>query len=148
VVKKRLTRSRPWYSRGTGGMRTQTSSVISATIASTSYSSKARTSFASSARSTAELGAGGGRSSRGISRASVARARLSALVTDCSVVARSAATSRAEKSSTSRRIKTARCFGGNNCKAVINASETASRASYLPSVVLAESANCASRWSG
>src|SRR5215510_5930881 len=60
ATKKRATTSRPWYSRGMGGMETLTSAVSKATSASTSPDSHARTNFATSARSAREFGAGGG----------------------------------------------------------------------------------------
>ena len=72
-------------------------------------------------------------SADGNSRLSVDRARLSALVTDCSVVSSMPATSLAGKSRTSRRISAARWRGGSNCSAVTNASDIASLASYRAS---------------
>src|SRR5437899_6702900 len=61
LAQKRATASRPWYSRGIGGMETQTSAVSKATSASTSPASYARTKFATSAcsASTARWRAGG-----------------------------------------------------------------------------------------
>ena len=57
----------------------------------------------------------------------LARARLSALVTDSSVQPRIWAASLAANPSTSRRIRTARCRGGSRCTAVMKASEIDSR---------------------
>src|SRR5437762_748744 len=76
-----------------------------------------------------EQAGGAGWSADGSSRAKVTRARLSALVTDCSVLPSRPATSRAEKSRTSRRMRAARWRGGSNWSAVTKASEMASRAS-------------------
>jgi hypothetical protein len=59
--------------------------------------------------------------------ASVARARCSALFTDTSVVSSSSATSLAFQRSTSRRMSTARCFGGRCSSAATNATRIASR---------------------
>ena len=59
----------------------------------------------------------------------VARARLSALLTDSCVVPSMCATSPARKSRTSRKISTARCRGGSACKAMMKPSEIASLAS-------------------
>ncbi len=59
AVKKRCAAAVPWYSNGNGGIRTHTSSVISATSASTSPSVKAATKRSSRARSCEPPGAGG-----------------------------------------------------------------------------------------
>jgi hypothetical protein len=56
----------------------------------------------------------------------VARARLSALVTDSTLESSIRATSEARKPSTSRRISTARCRAGSSCSAVTKAIEIAS----------------------
>src|SRR5271166_3295096 len=60
VPRNRPVSSLPWYSSGTGGMRIHTSSVISATSASTSLASNARTNRPRSSCSSGEFGAGGG----------------------------------------------------------------------------------------
>ncbi len=52
----------------------------------------------------------------------VARARCSALLTDATLVPSSSATSLACHRRTSRRMRTARCFGGRSCSAATNAS--------------------------
>jgi hypothetical protein len=57
------------------------------------------------------------------------RARWSALLTDATVVSSVAATSAAEKPSTSRQMSTARWRGGSSCRAAMNASSTLSRSS-------------------
>jgi hypothetical protein len=57
------------------------------------------------------------------------RARWSALLTEATLVSSASATSAAENPSTSRRIRTARWFGGSSCSAATNASSTASRCS-------------------
>ena len=46
LAQKRATTSRPWYSKGIGGIEMKTSSVRSATNASISADSHARTNFA------------------------------------------------------------------------------------------------------
>ena len=60
-----------------------------------------------------------------------ARARCSALFTAATVMSRIAATSAAEKASTSRRISTARCRGGNTCRLAISASRRLARAATI-----------------
>ena len=55
------------------------------------------------------------------------RADVRALLAEATVVPSNPATSAAEKASTSRRISTARCRGGNRCKATTNASRIVSR---------------------
>src|SRR5215467_227434 len=86
--------------------------------------------------SLAEPGAGGGGSPcppGGGPWCSVARARLSALVTESSVLPRIWAASPAVNPRTSRKISTARWRGGRRCTAAMNASEIDSRASYRAS---------------
>ena len=61
--------------------------------------------------------------------ANAARARLSRLFTDGSVIASIAATSPARNPSTSRSTSTARCCGGRCCSPATNASAVASFAS-------------------
>jgi hypothetical protein len=54
LAHRRATTSRPWYSRGIGGMELKTSSVSRATSASRSADSYARTNFATIASSERE----------------------------------------------------------------------------------------------
>src|SRR5260370_26662792 len=61
MAQNRATTSRPWYSKGIGGIETKTSSVSRATSASRSADSHARTNFATIASSAGEPRAGGGR---------------------------------------------------------------------------------------
>jgi len=130
-------------------MVNQASSVSSATTSVTSPVSKAAVSRRTSARSAAECGSGGsGRRAGGWRRSSAARARLSALVTDSSVVLSSCAVSLARNPSTSRRMRAARCRGGSSWRAVMNASEIDSADSYLASGPRAVSATPLSRSSG
>jgi hypothetical protein len=63
-------------------------------------------------------------------RSSIAlRARCSALFTEATVVSSASATSAAEKPSTSRRMRTARCVPGRCWSAATKASSTLSRSS-------------------
>ena len=111
--------------------------------------SNASTRRATSSCSAAEFGGGGGcASGEGNSLDTVARARFSALVTDCSVVSSMPATSLAGKSSTSRRISAARWRGGSSCSAVTKASDMASRASYRASGPAAASGRSSRNRSG
>ncbi len=81
-------------------------------------------------RSSGESGSGAfSRSAPSRLFSSATRARLSALVTDSSVVSRISAASRAAKPSTSRRMRTARCLAGRSWSAVTKASDTDSRVS-------------------
>ena len=98
--------------------------------------------------SAADSGTGGDSGPAAASCRRVARARLSALVTDSSVEPRMRAASLAANPSTSRRISTARCRGGSRCTAVMKASEIASRASYLASGPGSASGRPVSRSSG
>jgi hypothetical protein len=104
LAQKRATTSRPWYSRGIGGMETLTSAVSKATSASTSPDCHARTNFSTSACSACEPGAGGGSRSLigGRRRCRVARARFRALWTDSTVDSSMSATSLAWYPRTSR----------------------------------------------
>src|SRR5215813_9379782 len=102
---------------------------------STSALSNALLSRSTSRCSAAEPGGGAG-SRRGDDcwwRSSAARARLSALVTDSSVVSRMSAASRAWNPSTSRRTMAARWRGGSSCRAVMSASDIDSIVSYRAS---------------
>ena len=114
--------SRPWYSSGNGGMASHASSLNSATMAATSPARYARVSRSARSRSAARSG-GRDRGRAGMSSRRLARARLSALVSDSSVTARMRAASLAGKPSTSRRISAARWRGGSRCTAVMNASD-------------------------
>ena len=58
AAQKRATASRPWYSRGIGGIEMKTSSVSRATSASRSADSHARTNCATSPRSAGESASG------------------------------------------------------------------------------------------
>jgi hypothetical protein len=104
--------------------------MSSATIASTSPRSTASANRAASSRSRRESGSDArSRPPAG----SAARARFSALVTESSVVSSMSATSAARNPRTSRRTSTARCRGGSDCTAAMNASEIDSVASYRAS---------------
>ena len=96
----------------------------------------------------ADSGAGGGSAGCGSPCCMLARARLSALVTDSSVEPRIRAASLAANPSTSRRIRTARCRGGSRCTAMMKASEIDSRISYLASGPGPASARPCSKVSG
>ena len=135
MAQKRATTSRPSYSKGIGGIETKTSSVSRATSASRSADSHARTNFATSASSGGEPEAGGGSrpAPGGCWRCRLARARLSALVTDSTVESSMPATSLAWNPRTSRKISTATWRGGRTCRAVTKASEMASACSYRAS---------------
>ena len=69
------------------------------------------------------------RSRPGSAAAIVARARCRALLTEATDVSSSSATSSACQCSTSRRISTARCFGGSCCRVARKARRMVSRAS-------------------
>jgi hypothetical protein len=65
----------------------------------------------------------------GVRSSTVLRARWRALFTEATDVSSESATSWAEKPSTSRRIRTARWFGGSSWSAAMKASSTPSRCS-------------------
>lgn len=149
VRRKSPTAATPWYSSGSGGIVSHTSSVSSATTASTSPASKARAMPSRIRRSRAEPGSGASsRPAPGNCASSPARARLSALFTALSLVPSVPATSAARNPSTSRNTSTARCLAGRCCSAVRNASDTASLASYRASGPGARSGSPSSSTSG
>src|SRR5215469_6066795 len=134
LSQKRATGSRPSYSSGIGGIDTKTSSVSRATSASRSADSYALTNFATIASSAGEPEAGGGSpAAGGRLRSRLARARLSALVTDSTVESSRPATSLAWNPRTSRKMSTASWRGGSTCNAVMKAREMDSVCSYRAS---------------
>ena len=100
-----------------------TAGMSSRCSASVKRSTIARSCLSPSARSVFCWLCSGSRSS------TVARARWSALLTDCGVVSSESAVSLAEKPSTSRRISAARWRGGRCWSAATKASSTPSRCS-------------------
>lgn len=125
LAQKRATTSRPWYSKGIGGIDMKTSSVRRATSASRSADSHARTNFATIASSEGESEAGGGSRSSVVGRrwCMLARARLRALLTDSMLASSMSATSAAWNPRTSRRTSTASWRGGRSWRAVMKARE-------------------------
>src|SRR5262249_46289002 len=100
-----------------------------ATSTSTSADSHARGNFATVAPSAGGPAEGGGWSAWGWRRCRLARARLSALLTDSTVEPSMPATSLAWKPRTSRKMRTATWRGGRTCRAVTKAREMASACS-------------------
>ena len=123
--------SRPWHQCAYGGIENVTSSVSRRRIASTSPAPSASANRSTSSRTRSSpsdrMVACWLRAGRRLSTA--ARARCSALFTEATVVSSVSATSRAEKPSTSRRTRTARCRAGRCWSAATKASSTDSRCS-------------------
>ena len=121
----------PRYHVGLGGIVSVASWASSATTEPTSARSQASTKRSTISRSRSSPSAcrvacwvrAGSRSS------TVLCARWSAVSTAAGVISSAAATSLAEKPSTSRRMRTARCLPGMCCRAATNASSTRSRCS-------------------
>src|ERR1700722_5234780 len=105
LAKNRVAASRPWYSKGSGGMEMKTSSVSNATRDSRSEDSYAATNLSTISSREDELASDAGRNSRDDRKvcSRVARARLRALFTESVVESSISETSLARNPSTSRK---------------------------------------------